>query len=638
MNDFPRWKYAIVVVALLLGVLYGVPNLFVQQPAVQISANRGAAVDEALKEKVQGVLEKDKIPFQSIDLGPSNVLVRLPVGEAEQQAKAQEVLKDSLGEQYIVALNLASTVPGWMRAIGAREMPKGLDLQGGVHFLMEVDDKDVMEKQLQRYADDIRGVLRDKNIRYQSVGRGPQGIVVQLRSAEDRAAALAAIQVKVPDLTVANGAQVGEAYTLNASVKPEKITEIAQNTIRQNVATLGNRINALGVAEPLIQQQGNSRIAVELPGVQDTAEAKKILGATATLEYHAVDENANPYEVARSGQVPPDDKLYYRREVGPDGKPVPILLKKKVIVSGDEMVDASSAPDPQSGTPAVSVTLNATGGRKMLDFTTQSVGKPMAVVYIERTPEVKIVDGKEVRTAKITEEVISVANIRGVFSNKFQTTGLGSNKEASDLALMLRSGSLAAPVDIVEERVIGPSMGKDNIEKGIKAVLLGLAAVLVFMAFYYWLFGLIADVALFFNLVLLLAIMSAIGVTLTMPGIAGIVLTLGMAIDANVLICERIREELRNGSTPLASIRAGYDKAWATILDANVTHLLAALALMTLGSGAIRGFGVTLFIGILTSMFTSVTVTHAITNLVHGRGKKLKGLSIGSGYTRSATA
>jgi preprotein translocase subunit SecD len=637
MNDFPRWKYAIVVVVLLLGVLYGLPNLFVQQPAVQITANRGATVDQALKEQVQGALEKAKLAFQSIELNGDQLLVRLPTGESEVQAKAAEALKATLGDQYIVALNLASTVPGWMRAIGAKEMPKGLDLQGGVHFLMEVDDKDVMEKQIQRYTDDIRAVLRDKNIRYQSVGRGPQGIVVQLRSSEDRDASMTAIQTKVADVVVTNGANVGDSFTLNAAVKPEKLKEVSQNTIRQNVATLNNRINALGVAEPLIQQQGDTRIAVELPGVQDTAEAKKILGATATLEYRAVDENANAFEAEKSGQIPPDDKLYHRRERGADGKPIPTLLKKKVIVTGDELIDASSAPDPQSGTPSVTVVLNSAGGKKMLDFTSQNVGKPMAVVYKETTPEIKIVDGKEVRTSKVTEEVINSANIRGVFSNRFNTTGLESNKVASDLALLLRAGSLAAPVVIVEERVIGPSLGKDNIQKGVQAVLLGLAAVLVFMALYYFVFGLIADIALFFNLVLLLAVMSAIGVTLTMPGIAGIVLTLGMAIDANVLICERIREELRNGSTPLASIRAGYDKAFATILDANVTHLLAALALMTLGSGAIRGFGVTLFIGILTSMFTSVTVTHAITNLVHS-GRKLKGLSLGSGYSRAATA
>jgi preprotein translocase subunit SecD len=638
MNDFPRWKYAIVVVVLLLGVLYGIPNLFVQQPAVQVNANRGATIDQALKEQVQGVLEKAKIGFQSIDLNKDQLMVRLPIGKFDDQGKVQDALKAELGDRYVVAPNLASTVPGWLRAIGAREMPKGLDLQGGVHFLIEVDDKDVLEKQLQRYTDDIRGVLRDKNIRYQSVGRGPQGIVVQLRSAEDRDAALSAIQSKVPDVTVSNGNQVGDAYTLNAGVKPDKIREIAQNTIRQNQATLSKRINELGVAEPLIQQQGETRIAVELPGVQDTASAKKVLGAQATLEYHAVDENGNAYDAMRTGVVPADDKLYYRRERAADGSRVPILLKKKVIVSGDEMTGASSETDQQSGTPAVSVVLNATGGRKMLDFTTQNVGKPMGVLFIERTPDTKIVDGKEVRSTKVTEEVINVANIKGVFSSRFQTTGLSSTKEASDLALLLRSGSLAAPTDIVEERVIGPSLGKENIEKGFIAVLMGLGAVLLFMAFYYWLFGLIADIALFFNLVLLLAVMSAIGVTLSMPGIAGIVLTLGMAIDANVLICERIREELRNGSTPLASIRAGYDKAFSTILDANVTHLLAALALMTLGSGAIKGFGVTLFIGILTSMFTSVTVTHAITNLIHSGRKKLKGLSIGSGYTSGTTA
>lgn len=633
MNEFPRWKYVLVAVVLLLGVLYGVPNLFPQQPAVQISANRGATVDEALKEKAQGVLEKEKIPFQRIERANEHIVVRFAGGD--DQAKASDVLRTQLGDSYIVALNLASTVPPWMRAIGANAMPLGLDLRGGVHFLMQVDDKDVMEKQLQRYSDDIRTTLREKNIRYQSVGRGGPGIVVQLRSAEDRDAALPELQSKIPDITIVNGDKIGDSYTLNASVKDAKIKEISQNTIRQNVATLRNRINALGVAEPLIQQQGDTRIVVELAGVQDPGEAKKILGATATLEYRAVDEAGNPLEAERTGVIPPEDRLYHMRDRGVDGKPIPILLRKKVIVTGDELVDASSAPDPQSGSPAVSVVLNAAGGRKMLDFTTQNVGKRMGVVYIERTPETKIIDGKEVRTAKETQEVINAATIRGVFSNRFQTTGLGSNKEASDLALLLRAGSLAAPVDIVEERVIGPSMGQDNITKGIRAVLLGLAAVLVFMAIYYWLFGLIADIALFFNLVLLLAIMSAIGVTLTMPGIAGIVLTLGMAIDANVLICERIREELRNGSTPLAAIRAGYDKAFATILDANVTHLLAALALMTLGSGPIRGFGVTLFIGILTSMFTSVTVTHAITNLVHGR-RKLKGLYVGGGYARGA--
>lgn len=628
MNDFPRWKSALVVVVLLLGILYGVPNLFVQQPAVQVTANRGATIDEALKERVQGVLEKDKITFQGIEFDKDHMLVRLPIGASDDQNKALEAMKAELGEQYVVAPNLASTVPSWMLAIGAREMPKGLDLQGGVHFLMEVDDKDVMDKQVQRYADDIRGVLREKNIRYQSVNRGAKGVVVQLRSAEERDAARAAIQVKVPDVVVSDGPGTADAFVLNASVKPDKVREVALNTIRQNQATLSNRINALGVAEPLIQQQGETRIVVELPGVQDTAAAKRVLGAQATLEYHAVDQDADAFNAMRTGNVPPDDKLYYMRNLGADGRKVPVLLKKKIIVSGDEMVNATSELDQQSGTPSVSVQLNATGGRKMLDFTTQSVGKPMAVLYVERTPEVKVVDGKEVRSTKITEEVISVATIRGVFSTRFQTTGLDSMKEASDLALLLRSGSLAAPIDIVEERVIGPSLGADNIKKGVYAVAIGLAAVLVFMAFYYWLFGLIADIALFFNLVLLLAVMSAIGVTLTMPGIAGIVLTLGMAVDANVLIAERIREEIRAGNSPLTALRAGYEKAWGTILDANLTHVFASLAMFAFGSGPIRGFAITMFAGILTSMFSAVTVTQLIMALIYGRQRKVQAISV----------
>jgi len=369
----------------------------------------------------------------------------------------------------------------------------------------------------------------------------------------------------------------------------------------------------------LIQQQGQTRIVVELPGVQDTAEAKRVLGAVASLEYHADDPNVNPQEAARTGNVPPDDRLYYMK----DGTPV--VLKKRVIVSGDELVDASSGYDQQTGMPDVNVTLNSAGARKMLDFTTENVGKRMGVVYIETTPVVKVVDGKEVHTSKTTETVLNNAVIQGVFGKKFQTTGL-TQQEAQTLSLMLRSGSLAAPMDIVEQSVIGPSLGQDNIRKGERAVILGLALVLLAAAFYYRLFGLVADIALVFNLLILIAVMSAIGVTLTMPGIAGIVLTLGMAIDANVLICERIREELRNGSTPLASIRAGYEKAWSVILDANVTHLLAALGLITVGAGAIKGFGITLFIGISTSLFTSVTMTHAITALIHGRRKKLKTL------------
>ena len=623
MSDFPRWKYALVAIVLVLGIVYALPNVFLPVPAVQITANRNGTVDQALEQKVSDALKKANVASTGIEIKGDHLLASF--ANADVQKSAADAIKATLGDDYTVAFNLKSTVPAWLTAIGAKSMPLGLDLQGGVHFLMQVDQNDVIDKQETRYADDIRTSLREKNIRYESVTRASQrgqGVLVVLKSNEDRAAAANIIATDYPDLTVQDGNATGDRYPLNATVRPDKLRELSLNTIRQNLGTLRNRINALGVSEPIIQQQGDSRIVVELAGVQDTAEAKKLIGATATLEYRAgYGTPQQAIEAQRTGIVPPDARLYKGRE----GQPY--LLSKNIIVTGDQLVDASSTFDQQSGSPAVSVTLNAAGAKKMLDFTTGNVGKPMGVVYVERVVETKIVDGKEVRTPKITEEVINYATINGVFGKNFQTTGLRSPKEASELALLLKGGSLAAPIDIVEERVIGPSLGQDNIEKGLRAVMIGLALVLLAAALYYKLFGLVADVALFFNLVILVAVMSAVGVTLTMPGIAGIVLTLGMAIDANVLICERVREELRNGSTPLASIRAGYDKAWATILDANVTHLIAALALTTMGSGPIKGFGITLLIGILTSMFTSVTVTHAITALIHGH-RKLKTLSV----------
>ena len=643
MNDFPRWKYALIGLVLLFGVIYALPILFPQQPAVQVSANRGGTVDEALKEKVLGILQTNKTEFKDVELNGDRLLARF--ADTDAQLKGSDQIKQQLGDKYTVALNLASTVPGWLRAIGANRMPLGLDLQGGVHFLMEIDNKAALAKMQQRYVEDIRNALRTAKIRYESVNPSAQGIVVTLHSAEDRTQAANVITKEVnqpdklgaqPPLEINDGTSTAESFALVAKLRESVLQDQAKSIVTSNLTTLRNRVNQLHVSEPLIQQQGLNRIVVELPGVQDTAEAKTILGATATLEYHAVDESANPLDAEKTGNVPPDSRLYHMNKNGPDGKPMPVVLKKKIIASGDELVDASAGPDPQDGRPAVSVHLNALGGKKMLDFTSQSVGHRMAVVYIERVPEVKIVDGKEVRSAKITEEVISDATINGVFGTRFQTTGLESMKTASDLALLLRAGSLAAPVDIVEERVIGPSLGQDNIQKGIQAVVLGLVSVLIAAALYYYVFGLIADIALVLNLVLLIAVLSIFQATLTMPSIAGIVLTLGMAIDANVLICERIREELRNGSTPLASIRAGYEKAWATILDANVTHLLAAVALLVFGSGPIAGFGVTLLIGILTSMFTSVTVTHALVNLIYS-GRKLKGLPVGGGYSRGAS-
>ncbi|HXE66621.1 MAG TPA: protein translocase subunit SecD [Rhodanobacteraceae bacterium] len=618
MIDFPRWKYWLVGIAMVLGLLYAAPNAFRPQPAVQISPNHDARIDATLQKQVAADLDKARIPYEDITVGKDRMLVRFT--NTEVQLQGSDTLRLALGDNYTVALNLATTVPHWLQAIGGRAMPLGLDLQGGVHFLMAVDQDAVLKKQQQRYLDDIRSLLRQKQIPYDVVSQSGDGVQAVFKTSDDRDKATSAITTDTTDLNLSDSRTPGGGYALLATIKPDVLQKLAQTTITQNVTTLRNRVNELGVSEPLIQQQGESRIVVELPGVQDTAEAKRVLGAVATLEYHAEDESVNAQEAARTGNVPPDDRLYYMK----DGRPV--VLKKRIIVSGDELVDASQGYDQQTGMPDVNVTLNSAGARKMLDFTTSNVGKRMGVVYIEQTPEVKMVDGKEVHTSKTTETVLNDAVIQGVFGKKFQTTGL-SQQEAQTLSLMLRSGSLAAPMQIVEERVIGPSLGQDNIRKGERAVILGLVLVLIAAAFYYRLFGLVADVALTFNLLILIAVMSAVGVTLTMPGIAGIVLTLGMSIDANVLICERIREELHHGSTPLASIRAGYEKAWSVILDANVTHLLAALGLVTVGAGAIKGFGITLGIGILTSLFTSVTMTHAITALIHGgRKRKLKTL------------
>ncbi len=627
MSDFPRWKYALVALVMLFGVIYALPNAFAPLPAVQVTANRGAApIDASLRQKVAAALAARHIAAGEVLVQGDHLLATF--GDTDVQRVGADAMKAALGDGYTVAFKLESTVPTWLRAIGARSMPLGLDLQGGVHFLMQVDQNDVIDKQESSYADDIRSVLRDKNIHYVSVARNAvrgQGIAVILRSADDRSKAADLIASSYNELNIGDGPSTADRYVLNVTIKPSKLRELSLSTITQNLGTLRNRINALGVSEPLIQQQGENHIVVDLAGVQDPAEAKKLIGATATLQYRpgiGYAGDAQAALAAQTGNIPPDANLYYMR-----GSHLPVLVSKKIIVTGNELVDASSGTDTQSGTPMVSVTLNAAGAKKMGDFTNSNINKPMAVVYVERVTESKLVDGKEVRTAKTTESVINDATIQGAFSKQFQTTGLGSQKEASDLALLLKGGALAAPVDIVEERVIGPSLGKDNIDKGLHAVLLGLALVLLAAAIYYKLFGLVADIALFFNLVILVAVMSLIGVTLTMPGIAGIVLTLGMAIDANVLICERIREELRNGSSPHASIRAGYEKAWATILDANVTHLIAALALTTMGTGAIKGFGVTLMIGILTSLFTSVTLTHAFTALIHGH-RKLKTLSV----------
>jgi preprotein translocase subunit SecD len=622
MIDYPKWKFGLVAVVLLLAILYALPNIFAQEPAVQLSANRGSSIDQVLEESIKGSLQGRNIAYKAIERDETRMLIRF--ADTETQLLAADAIKaDLLAEEkqndFVVALNLASTVPDWLRSLRADAMPLGLDLQGGVHFLMEVDQRGTIDREYDRYRDDILVSLRESGLDYIGANRAGDEIDAEFADQSNRNKAEIELRRIYPELQFE---PVRDTW-LKITVPDLVIQRVKDAAISQNLATLRNRINELGVAEPIVQQQGSERIVVQLPGVQDTARAKNILGATATLSYHPVDEGVDPIEAERTGRVPFDARLFQRR----DGTPV--VLKKRAIVTGEHLVNAQSGYDTQSsGTPMVSVTLNGAGAQRMLDFTEENVGRGMAVVFIENRQESVLVDGVEQLRDRTIEEVISVATIRGVFGRNFQTTGLDSKAEADELALLLRAGSLAAPVRIVEERVVGPSLGRDNIERGVNAVLVGLIAVMVFAAVYYKLFGLVANIGLVLNLTALIAVLSIFGATLTMPGIAAILLTLGMAIDANVLISERVREELRNGSTPLAAMRSGYEKAWTTILDANITTLIATVSLIAFASGPIRGFAITLSVGIITTMFTAVVVTRAILALLYRNSKKLKALSI----------
>jgi len=619
MNRYPAWKYLLLVAVLGFGVLYALPNLFGEDPAVQVSSSRGFELDPGLQNLVEEIAADAEIPIQSMTFEPERLLAR--VGNANQQLALADALRAELGSAYVIALNLAPATPDWLRAIGAEPMVLGLDLQGGVHFLMQVDMETARRQQLERFVDDIRNLLRDERVRYRSVRAERDGLVVELRTPEDRDTALRVLGAQLPELDL-DTAEGSETWNIRAQVRSEIIDQLQQTAIEQNITTLRNRVNELGVAEPIIQRQGADRIVVQLPGVQDTAEAKRILGATATLEYRAVDEENDPFEAQRTGRTPPQSRLYT------DQQGNPILLSRRLIASGDNLINAAAGFDPQSGSPKVDVTLDAVGARRMFDFTRDNVGNRMAVVFIEQRPETRIVNGEEVRESRRVEEVISVATVREPFGRTFQTTGLGSAREASQLALLLRAGALAAPVEIIEERTVGPSLGADNIEQGFNSVIIGFCLVLVLMAVYYKVFGLVADLALSANLVLIIAMLSTIGATLTMPGIAGIVLTVGMAVDANVLIFERIREELRLGNTPQAAIRAGYGKAFSTIADANVTTLIAALVLFMFGTGPVKGFAVTLSLGIVTSMFTAIFGTRGVVNLIYGGRKRVAKLAI----------
>ncbi len=620
INQYPLWKYLLIAVIVITGVIYALPNLYGEDPAIQISPARSTQIDEAVHQKILKVLEQDKIVPLRVEYTDQRMLLRF--SDTEIQLKANDLIRDALGGNYTVALNLAPATPGWLQSLNAAPMYLGLDLRGGVHFLMEVDMETALTQALERYVGDFRGTLREAKLRYLTISREGEQVEIKFRDQQQRDSAYALLRDSgnYDDLEFIQEER-NDAYYLLAGLQKAAQREIRRFALQQNITTLRNRVNELGVAEPVIQQQGQERIVVQLPGVQDTARAKEILGATATLEFHLVDERGD-VQAALAGRVPPASRLYHER----NGRP--LLLKKQVIITGDYITDASSGIEQQTGSPAVFITLDGKGARMMSNATRDNIGKSMAVVFIELKSETRVVDGKPVKTRKKVEEVINVATIRDQLGKRFQISGLDDTREARNLALLLRAGALAAPIEIVEERTIGPSLGQDNINKGVRSVVIGFVLVLAFMALWYRGFGLMANLALTLNLVLIVAVLSMLQATLTLPGIAGIVLTVGMAVDANVLIFERIREELRNGNTPQSSINAGYAKAFSTIADANITTLLAALVLFGFGTGPIKGFAVTLSIGIITSMFTAIMVTRAVANLIYGRQRRLDKLSI----------
>jgi preprotein translocase subunit SecD len=615
MNRYPLWKNILVVLALVLGLLYTLPNFFGEAPAVQVTSVKVTVkVDSGLLARVEETLKTAGIVPTGVMLDNNSIRVRL--ADTDTQLKAKDLIEKALNPDpadasYSVALNLVSNSPSWLTSIHALPMYLGLDLRGGVHFLLQVDMKGALTKRLDSISADLRSLLREKNIRHSGIGREAQGVVIRFHDAETRDKARAVLADSQPDLTVAD-ARDGAEFKLVATLKPEAGKRIKEYAIKQNMVTLHNRINELGVAEPVIQQQGADRIVVQLPGVQDTAKAKDILGRTATLEVRLVDDEAsnNPaiIEQAARGQ-PPIGTEYYVERGGH-----PLLVKKQVVLTGERLTDAQPGFDGQTQEPAVHLVLDSAGARIFRDVTRENINRRMAILLIEK--------GKgEVVTAPVIRSEIG--------GGRVQISGRMTTTEATDVALLLRAGSLAAPMEIVEERTIGPSLGADNIAKGFHSTLWGFIAIAVFMTAYYLLFGVVSVLALSANLLFLVALLSLLQATLTLPGIAAIALALGMAIDSNVLINERIREELRNGTTPQAAIIAGYERAWATIIDSNVTTLIAGVALLIFGSGAVRGFAVVHCLGILTSIFSSVVVSRALVNFIYGRRRKLESLAIG---------
>jgi preprotein translocase subunit SecD len=615
MNRYPVWVYVTIAVALALGALYTLPNFFGEAPAVQVSPARATLkADTAVLGRVEDALKKSGIQPTGVFLDP--VGVKLRFADTDIQLKAKDVIDralnpDAANPSYTVALNLLPNSPRWLAAINAQPMYLGLDLRGGVHFLLQVDMRAAIAKRAESLAGDMRSQLRDKNVRHAGITREGNNIVVRFRDAETRDRARAIIAEQIPDLQLTDSSS-GSELLLVATIKPEAQKRTQEFALKQNIQTLHNRINELGVAEPVIQQQGSDRVVVQLPGVQDTAKAKEILGRTATLEIRMVDhDNMNPAALAaaRAGQVPFGDEFYIER----DG--APILVRKQVVLTGDRLTDAQPGFDSQTHEPAVHLTLDATGARIFKEVTRENVGKRMAILLIEK--------GRgEVVTAPVIRTEIG--------GGRVQISGRMTTVEANDVALLLRAGALAAPMEIVEERTVGPSLGAENIKKGFDSTVYGFAALSVFIIVYYSLFGVFSTLALCANLLFLIAVLSMLQATLTLPGIAAVALTLGMAIDANVLINERLREELRGGVTPQAAIHAGYERAFGTILDSNVTTLIAGLALLIFGSGPVRGFAVVHCLGILTSIFSSVVVSRGMVNLAYGTRKKLERVAIGN--------
>ena len=619
INRYPLWKNCLLAFLLILGFIYAAPILYVPEPAVQISGQGSVKATQKTLSQIETVLKADNVHYKSAVEESSNLLlIRFP--DTDNQLKAKEIIKTTLGDNYNVALNLVSAIPHWLTALGATPMKLGLDLRGGVHFLLNVDVKAVAAQRIAGSVRTISTALREENIRYVDIQREKNGgVLIQLRDEQALNAAYKAVHKQLPELKLTKQIQNGN-YFLQGEMTDAAMNEIRQYAIEQSMTTLRNRVNELGISEAIVQQQGADRIAIDLPGIQDTARAKEIIGGTAQVEFHLVDQDHDPRNVLAGGITPSGSKMYTY-----EGQP--ILLKDQVILTGNSITDASAGYG-EDGRAAVNVRLGGGGEAYFGRVTRDNIGKLLAVVFLETKIENKIVNGKPEQTTKKVERVIQVATIQAALIGRFQITGMADPNEAKNIALLLRAGALPAPIYYIEERLVGPSLGKENIRMGVLSIEIGFAIVVLFMAFYYRVFGLIADIALAMNLILLVALLSILGMTLTLPGMAGIVLTVGMAVDANVLIFERIREELRNGASPQASIHAGYARALSTIIDANVTSLIVAIVLFGIGTGAVKGFAVTVSIGILTSMITGIMFTRAMVNLIYG-GRNVERLHIG---------